>query len=120
MMESDRQICIERLKRRLGEVEDILAIIKDNENLSNDDIIKAQERFKYVKRRLENDHNAGLTKRGQNAMTEMEREYYYPAIKESLEEIKVKINSIPDQQWVNELMAAQGHISFYLSQVESL
>ena len=118
MPDHEKQSVIDRLKAYKKQFDDLLAVL-DKLPLQRKDRAKAQQMLKALKDSLRNDYKAGATIRGQQRMTQAERQYFHPAVQETYADIHVRWNTLPNEQWRSELYGAQINISHTLHQLES-
>lgn len=118
MPDHESQSVIERLKAYKTQFDDLLALL-ENLPLQRKDKIKAQEMLKTLKEALKNDYRAGDTIRGQERMTEAERQYFHPAVHEAYADIQTRWNTVPNEEWRSDLYGAQISITHMLHQLEN-
>ena len=118
MTGDEKQSVIDRLKAYKKQFDDLLALV-ENLPLQRKDKTKAQEMLKTLKGSLKNDYKVGATVRGQQRMTQVERQYFHPAVHEAYAEIHVRWNTVPNGQWFSELYGARINIAHMLHQLEN-
>jgi hypothetical protein len=118
MAEHERRSVIRRLKAYEKQFDDLLGLL-ENLPLQYEDKSRAQQMLKTLKDSLRNDYKAGDTIRGQERMTRAERQYFHPAVHEAYAEIRVRWNTVPNEQWRSELYGARINITHMLHELES-
>jgi len=110
----------------LKEVEERLIGIKAQfgyliEQIQKKELDSDEVKRKYgaLKVKLRNDSNVYKTRKGEEAASESESAFYYPAVTEAYLELKVKIDAPPNNKMLECLISGEDYISYYLSQINT-
>jgi len=117
-MYDDFQACYDRLIYFNDAIQEILLLFKDENMLSGKKKKRAQELLRKLKKELNQDYRSRDKATIKRKMSEVERYYYFPTIHEASSRIRVKVNSIPDSKWINQLREAQIDIQYMMDQVK--
>jgi hypothetical protein len=106
------------LRYYIDEIEKIMSFFEgDPPKVPRDRVPAAQAALKKLKSSLKSEYDMRKTQRARALMTDVEEAFYVHAVLEAMNDIKVKTNSRPGQQWLDDLYAAQGSLEYYLNQL---
>lgn len=114
-----KQECIEFLQYFINSIDKITEIIGKERILYGSRRSLAQERLKNFKEEINSECKIRSTIKSEELMSDFEKYFYDPAIKEARTRIYVKTNSIPNQKWALELYDAQNSLKYYLYQLQN-
>jgi len=117
-MYDDFQSCYDRLKYFNDAIQEILLIFKDENMLTGEKKKRAQELLRKLKKEFNQDYHSRDKVSIKKKMSEVERYYYFPTIHEASSRIRVKVNSVPDNKWINQLCEAQINIQYMMDQIK--
>jgi hypothetical protein len=106
--------CIHYLTVYCEAIQEIVALIENNNQISREHTEKAQELLKKLKNMFQQDYKSRDTRQGRQTMSRVEKTSFFPAIHEASTRIYVKTNSLPNEKWVMQLLDARSEIKYYL------
>jgi hypothetical protein len=112
--------CVAKLQTYIRKIDAILALLDENGCPVDGDIFRIQEQLKSLKESLKADYYRRDTKKGENAMSDIEKFFLFPAIHEAYTSIFIKTNSTPSRKWINDLFNARNSIQYYLDDLNSI
>ena len=112
----DKDMCINELENFDTQIQKILSLFDERGFILPDAFVNdAQEKLKALKQNLENEYKKRSTVKGKKNMTEVEKQYFLPAIHQTFAYLTIRVNSNPDEKWVMELKRAEQEIKYYLN-----
>jgi hypothetical protein len=75
--------------------------------------------LKELKGELKKDYDFMSKVDVRNTLSDIDKYFYYPTIQKTLSCISAKINSMPNQKWVNQLREAQIEIRHCMEEIEN-
>lgn len=118
-MYDDYVSCLKRLKYLYDQIEKITDLFKNRRRLFGADRELAQQLLKWLKDEIKSDYKNMSKVTYENTMSDIEKEFYFPTIHEIFTIIRVKTNSIPDTNWLNQLFEAQEELHYIIPQLEN-
>jgi hypothetical protein len=110
--------CIRNLRSYSDQFDELTSLFDDKGYVAGESVERAQVLLQRLKASLKNDYQCRATNKGQAAMSDVERAFFFPAIHEASTRIYVKTNSRPSPTWRDELADAHSSIQHYLRGLE--
>ena len=118
MLNADKAICIERLRRRELEINKMILFL-ESENLFDElDIIRIRESLSSFLGRLVIQDNQSLKSRKRGKLTEADKDFYIPAIHDIIEKVNANNEATSTGDLQNNLAAAKKCIEHYIDSLE--
>ena len=112
---SDKKACLKKLVAIKAQLETLEELMGEKTTLYGEEKKQAQELLKNLKATLRAEYRRTSTSSGKAALNTTEKYHYAPAIHETDCAIRVKYNSIPNEQWFSEIYDARTTIEWYIS-----
>ena len=113
--EAEKRACLAKLDDLAAQIDAVLAVFGKRTRLAGPDKIRAQELLRQLKGRLNDEYHR--TSRDRALLNWTEQTSYAPAVHEASAGISVRVNSIPDQRWFDDLGGTRFDIEFYARQL---
>lgn len=118
-MFDDFKSCYKRLQFFNNLVEQIIQKIGTRDRLSGVDREETQGLLRELKGELKKDIDFMGDGKVQDTLSDIDRNFYYPAVKEALSRIKIRKNLAPGRKWINPLYDAQESINHCMELLEN-
>ena len=119
MMFVNDEACIAFMKSVDAKLEELIAFLgEDPDSMPRERAERARDLLKDVKSVIRGYVEESRPEKIQAAMSQVEKDYCYPAIQQAMAAISVGPNLLPTKKWMHELMDAQEDIRYFLMQLE--
>ena len=116
MPDQEEQQIINRLKAYQKQMDDLLELLKSLP-MKGSHRSEAQQMLKALKDGLRSDYQRGNSQRGREQMTQAGLQYFHPAVHGALSRIRVRWNSVPAEDWFDQVYDARIDITHMLDQL---
>lgn len=116
---ADKKACLKKLEAIKAQLETLEELIGEKRTLYGAEKKQAQELLKSLKATLRSEYRRTSTSSGRDILNTTEKCHYAPAIHQADCAIRVKYNSIPNEQWLSEIYDARIDIEWAISGLKS-
>lgn len=111
----DKKACLKKLEAIKAQLEALEELMGEKPVLYGEERKRAQELLKTLKGTLRAEYRRTHMPSARNLLNTTEEHHYGPAIQQADCAIRVKYNSIPNEQWFSEIYNARDTIEWFIS-----
>ena len=96
-----------KLQSLLDDVEALLSAVQDAPVLASPATEQAREMLRRLKDRLRDEHKRTSSSKGRAGLNLVERSFYAPAVQEAHDDLRMRLDSLPGDAWIGDLLSAR-------------